>query len=54
MSQDNAEAQTQKCKLLSDSVPDGCAVITAEGSKLDVPLQKRKEDAKKTLYLNRV
>ena len=50
MSQDNAEAQTQKCKLLSDSVPDGCAVITAEGSKLDVPLQKRKEDAKKTLY----
>ena len=54
MSQDNTEAQTQKCKLLPDSVPDGCAVIAAEGSKLDVPLQKRKEDAKKTLYLNRV
>ena len=51
MSQDNAEAQTQKCKLLSESIPDGCAVITAEGSKLEVPLQKRKEDAKKTLYL---
>jgi hypothetical protein len=54
MTQENAEAQaTQKCKLLADSVPTGCAVITAQ-SKQKVPMQKRKEEAKKTLYLNMV
>ncbi|MGA2681399.1 MAG: hypothetical protein ABSF44_06315 [Candidatus Bathyarchaeia archaeon] len=54
MTKESAEAQsTQKCKLLADSVPTGCAVITAQ-SKQNVPLQKRKEEAKKTLYLNRI
>jgi len=53
MSKEKAEA-TQKCKLLPDSVLDGCAVISAESSKIKVPLQKRKEDAKQILYLNRV
>ncbi len=51
MSQQNAEA---KCKLLSDSVPEGCAFISAKSSKPKMPLQKRKEEAKQTLYLNRV
>lgn len=55
MSQEKAEAkQTQKCRLLPDSVPDGCAVITAESSKQKVPLQKKKEEAKQALYLYRV
>jgi hypothetical protein len=53
MSKENIEA-TQKCKLLSDGVLDGCAVILAESSKLKVPLQTRKEEAEQTLYLNRV
>ncbi len=55
MSQENAEAkQVQTCRLLPDSIPKGCAVISAESSKPKVPLQKRKEEAKETLYLNRV
>jgi hypothetical protein len=54
MSQENRQAQIRKCEPLSESIPDGCAVIAAESSGLKVPLQKRKEDAKKPLYLNRV
>jgi hypothetical protein len=55
MTQENAKAQqAQKCKLLADSVTTGCAVITAQSSKQKMPLQKRKEEAKKTLYLNRI
>jgi hypothetical protein len=54
MSQESREAQTRKCELLSTSIPDGCAVVTAESSKQSVPLQKRKEEAKKPLYLNRI
>jgi len=55
MTQENAKAQpAQKCKLLIDSVTTGCAVITAQSSKQKVPLRKGKEEAKKTLYLNRI
>lgn len=54
MSQENATARHQECNLLPDGAPDGCAVISAESSLQKVSLQKRKEDAKKMLYINRV
>jgi hypothetical protein len=55
MSQEKEEARHPKgTKLLSESIPQGCAVITAESGNLKVPLKKRKEQAKQTLYLDRI
>ena len=54
MSQENAKARHQKTKLLRDSELKGFAVISTESSKPKVPLQKRKEQAKETLYLKRI
>lgn len=50
MSKENAHP---KCTLTTKSAPERCAVISAAISP-KVPLQKRKEQAKETLYLNRV
>jgi len=55
MTQENIEAQpAQKRGPLTDSVTAGCAVITAQSRKQRMPLRKRKKEAKKTLYLNRI
>jgi len=55
MSQEKEETRhPQESKLLSESISQGCAVITAESSHLKVPLKKRKKEAKQTLYLNRI
>ena len=55
MSHEKEEARYPKgSKLLSESIPQGCTVITAESSNLKVPLKKRKEEAKQTLYLDRI
>jgi len=55
MSREKEEARHPKgTKLLSESIPHGCAVIAAESSNLKVPLKKRKEEAKRTLYLDRI
>jgi len=55
MSQKNAEAMRPKaCKPLSENCPEVCMVAVEKSSRLEVPLQKRKEEAKQTLYLNRV
>ena len=53
MSKENAEARHPKCTLTTKSAPERCAVISAASSP-KVPLQKRKEQANETLYLNRV
>jgi hypothetical protein len=54
MSQENPDASHQKCKLLTDSIPEGCAVISTESSKSQVPPQKRKEETKETFYIDRI
>jgi len=54
MSHKNAETRHQKCKLEPESALKACAVIAAESSQPKVSLQKRKEEAKETLYLNRI
>ena len=54
MSHKNAETRHQKCKLQADTAPEACAVIAAESSTTMVSLQKRKEEARETLYLNRI
>jgi hypothetical protein len=55
VSHENSEAKhPQGYKLLSDSVPERCAVIAAESSDSKEALQKRKEEAKQTLYLQRI
>jgi hypothetical protein len=53
MSQENKKARhLQNCKIAPDSIPE-CSVLVAYGS-LNVPSRKRKEEAKQTLYLNRI
>ncbi|HKM59972.1 MAG TPA: hypothetical protein VJY36_03785 [Candidatus Bathyarchaeia archaeon] len=55
MTQENTEAQhAQKREPLTDSVTAGCSAITAQSRKQKMPLRKRKKEAKKTLYLNRI
>jgi hypothetical protein len=54
MSQGNEQARhIRTCKTL-ESVSDNRPVIEAADKSLKVPLQKRKEEAKQVLYLNRV
>jgi hypothetical protein len=54
MSQENPDASHQKCKLLPDGHPEGYAVISTGSNKVQVPLQKRKEQAQQPIYLNRI
>jgi hypothetical protein len=55
MSKEKEETRhPQESKLLTESISQGFAVITAERSPLKVPLKKRKEEAKQTLYLDRI
>ena len=55
MSQKNAQAKRQqKCKLQAASEPEENMIYAAENSSIKVLAQKRKEEAKQTLYLNRV
>jgi len=49
MAKKNEARHPSKCKLAAES-----AVIAMSDTKSNVPLQKRKEDAKQILYLNRV
>jgi len=54
MSQKNEDARCTNCQLSSESIPNGCAVIAAKSSSLNVPSKKRKEDADQLIYLTRV
>jgi len=55
MSHENGKAgHRQKCKLSAESIPHGCTIVVGKSSNSKVSLQKRKEEAKQTLYLNRV
>jgi hypothetical protein len=55
VSQENSEAKRpQSCKLLPDSATERYAVIAAESSDSKEALQKRKEEAKQVLYLDRI
>ena len=49
MSQNDKARHPSNCQMAAES-----AVITTEGNTSNVPTQKRKEDAKQILYLNRV
>jgi hypothetical protein len=49
MSQKNKARHSSNCQIAAES-----AAIVTESSKVNVPMQKRKEDAKKTLYINRI
>jgi len=49
MTQKNGTGNLSNCQITVES-----AVMTKEGSPSNVPMQKRKEDAKQILYLNRV
>jgi hypothetical protein len=49
MSQQNDVRHCVNCQITAKST-----VTSAAAKKLTVPTQKRKEDAKKTLYLNRI
>jgi len=49
MSQKNNARHLSNCQLATEN-----AVITTDGSTSNMPSQKRKEDAKQILYLNRV
>jgi len=49
MAQKNQARHLSNCQITAEK-----AVITTNGSTLNVPKQKRKEDAKKILYINRI
>ena len=49
MSQKNKARHLSNCQMATES-----AVIATDGSTSNVPTQKRKEDAKQILYLNRI
>ena len=49
MSQKNEVRHRANCQITAKTT-----VTPADASKLNVPSQKRKEEAKKTLYLNRI
>jgi hypothetical protein len=54
MSQKNEDAKYTNCQLSSESIPNGCAVIAAKSNSVNVPSNKRKEDANQLTYLKRV
>jgi hypothetical protein len=48
-------SQKNKARYLSNyQITAENAVITTDGSTSNVPTQKRKDDAKQTLYINRI
>lgn len=47
------DRHVRTCKTLESVTQERVAIVTDSNS-LKVPLQKRKEDAEQTLYLNRV
>ena len=49
MAQKKQARHLSNCQITAEN-----AVITTTGSTSNVPKQKRKEDAKKTLYINRI
>ncbi len=49
MSQKDKARHISNCQMAAES-----AVITTDGSTSNVPMQKRKEDAKEILYLDRI
>jgi len=49
MSQENKARHLSNCQMAAES-----AVISTDGSTSNVPMRKRKEDAKQVLYLKRV
>jgi hypothetical protein len=49
MSQKNEVRHPVNCQITAQTTD-----ISAQGSSSNVPLQKRKEDAKQTLYINRI
>ena len=49
MTQKNGTRNLSNCQITVES-----AVMTKDGSTSNVPMQKRKEDAKQILYLNRI
>ena len=49
MTQKNKAGHLSNCQIAAES-----AVIATDGSTSNVPKQKLKEDAKQTLYLNRI
>ena len=49
MSQENKARLVSNCQVAIES-----AVVAAEGSTPDVPMQKRKEDAKQIFYFDRI
>jgi hypothetical protein len=49
MTQKNRAEHLSNCQITAEN-----AVITSNGSTPNVPMQKRKKDAKKILYLNRI
>jgi len=52
MSRMNEQARHQPKK--TESVTEECPVVVADSSSLNVPSQKRKEDAEQVLYIDRV
>ena len=52
MSRVNEQARHAPTK--SESVTQECPIVVAESANLNVPSQKRKEDAKPILYIDRV
>jgi len=55
MSQKNAQPKhQQKCKPQAASNPEENMIHAVESSSVKMLFQKRKEEAKQTLYLNRV
>ena len=49
MAQKKQARHLSNCQITAEN-----AVITTSGSTSNVPMQKRKEDAKKILYINRI
>ena len=54
MSKGNEQDRRVRTRKTLESITQECPVTVTDSCNLNVPSQKRKEDAKKILYLNRV
>lgn len=48
------DEQARHVRKKSESITQECPIVVADSGSLNVPSQKRKEDAKPVLYLDRV
>jgi hypothetical protein len=48
------ERYLSDCQVTAETIPTECPIITTEISSTNVPSQKRKEKAKRIIYLKRI